>query len=100
MKLVYITFIEIDNNKIRIYEGNILCKKAALLLCVFGVIIVSANIVLKINDNISVSIIGGADGPTSIFLAGKVGEDFTLLGIIVGLILIVSATILFVQRKR
>ncbi|MCC2817274.1 sodium ion-translocating decarboxylase subunit beta [Lachnoclostridium pacaense] len=75
-------------------------KKAALLLCVFGVIIVSANIVLKINDNISVSIIGGADGPTSIFLAGKVGEDFTLLGIIVGLILIVSATILFVQRKR
>lgn len=75
-------------------------KKAALLLCVFGVIIVSANIVLKINDNISVSIIGGADGPTSIFLAGKVGEDFTLLGIIVGLILIVSAAILFVQRKK
>lgn len=75
-------------------------KKAALLLCVFGVIIVSANIMLKINDNISVSIIGGADGPTSIFWAGKVGEDFTLLGIIVGLILIVSAAILFVQRKR
>lgn len=36
----------------------------------------------------SVSIIGGADGPTSIFIAGKLGGDFWLGAVAVGIIIV------------
>ena len=41
----------------------------------------------------SVTIIGGADGPTSVFLAGKVGSGFWI-GIIVSAIVILLVTVL------
>lgn len=51
---------------------------------------------------VSVSIIGGADGPTSIFLAGKVGRNFFLgtylLWIFV--ILLGVAIVLFIRKKK
>lgn len=75
-------------------------KVTALLLCVFGVIVTVVSIILKVKKHMSVSIIGGADGPTSIFLAGKVGGDFALPGILIGIVLIVLAVILLVWRKK
>lgn len=59
----------------------------------------------------TVSIIGGADGPTSIFLAGKIGSTpiqtstsvsrFPVVLIIVGIILlIVSGILLFFKRNK
>ena len=51
----------------------------------------------------AVSIIGGADGPTSIFLAGKLGSSasFIVLGV-VGLMIIVAVIggIILLSRKR
>ncbi len=41
----------------------------------------------------SVTIIGGADGPTSVFLAGKIGSGFWI-GIIVSAIVILLVTVL------
>lgn len=75
-------------------------KVTALLLCVFGVIVTVVSIILKVKKHMSVSIIGGADGPTSIFLAGKVGGDFALSGILIGIVFIVLAVILLVWRKK
>ena len=51
----------------------------------------------------SISIIGGADGPTSIFLAGKIGFDFgwlNLLGLILVVLLLVPNIIYAVKAKN
>ena len=47
----------------------------------------------------SVSIIGGADGPTSIFLAGKVNPWSLIIGIVAGLMLLTAGIVLIRKRK-
>ena len=47
----------------------------------------------------SVTIIGGADGPTSVFLAGKIGSGFWV-GIIVSAIVILLVTVLLAGLFR
>lgn len=44
-------------------------KKIAIILGIIGIVIIAACAVVKVPS--SVSIIGGADGPTAIFIAGK-----------------------------
>lgn len=75
-------------------------RAAGLILGVSGVIIAAISVILKEKERASlstaISIIGGADGPTSIFLAGKVGADFLTAGIIGGIILVILGIILTV----
>ena len=47
----------------------------------------------------SVSVIGGADGPTSIFVAGKIGGAPTITGIIVGIVLLAIGIFIFARKK-
>lgn len=47
----------------------------------------------------SISIIRGADGPTSVFLAGKVGHRYTIAAVAAGIILLVAAVLLFRKKK-
>lgn len=51
-------------------------KIVGIILAVIGIVTAAINLVFKVNGQTSVarsvSVIGGADGPTSIFLAGKV----------------------------
>lgn len=65
---------------------------------VVGVIIAVIGIFLKLKNNIAVSIIGGKDGPTSVFFAGKLGDEPSILGIVVG-ILLVAVGIVLVFKK-
>lgn len=75
-------------------------RAAGLILGVSGVIIAAISVILKEKERASlstaISIIGGADGPTSIFLAGKVGADFLTAGIIGGIVLVILGIILTV----
>lgn len=48
----------------------------------------------------STFVIGGADGPTSVFVAGKVGDGFELGTVIVGGILVVAGIIIFLKYKK
>ena len=48
------------------------------------------------NRNASISIIGGADGPTSIFIAGKVGIPW---GLYIATFVIVLSTVIYLIRK-
>lgn len=50
--------------------------------------------------SVAVSIIGGADGPTSIFLAGKVGDGFFGGKCIVGIIVVsfIIGVCIFIKR--
>ena len=44
--------------------------------------------------------IGGADGPTSIFIAGKLNGDNFIFMIVVGIILLILAGVIFYKRKH
>ena len=75
-------------------------KTMAIILGVMGLVLAGFSAVLKWKKQMSVSIIGGADGPTSIFLAGKIGNDFSVAGIVVGILFIVIAGFLMLRKKK
>jgi hypothetical protein len=75
-------------------------KTMAIILGVMGLVLAGFSAILKWKKQMSVSIIGGADGPTSIFLAGKVGNDFSVAGIVVGILFIVIAGFLMLRKKK
>lgn len=63
-----------------------------------GILLVILGFVMK---NQTVSVIGGADGPTSIFIVGKTGGNLFYIVIAIGVILIAAAMIaLVLERKR
>ena len=70
-------------------------KAIGITLSVIGIIMAAISLVFKINEQISVtksvSVIGGADGPTSIFVAGKIGGTPAITGIIAGWASLASA---------
>lgn len=71
-----------------------------LIASVLGVITIAISVLLKMEKSASISIIGGADGLTSFFIAGKVGAEFSTAGIIGGTALIILAIFLMVQKKK
>lgn len=73
-------------------------KIVVILVGIIGVLLTIAGIVTKAKKAMSIAIIGGADGPTSIFLAGKVGADFSIGLIVIGLILVVFTIILWIRK--
>ncbi len=52
------------------------------------------------SDEAAISIIGGADGPTSIFLAGKVGPPVDGLLIALVVALIVTGVYVIVKKRK
>ena len=68
-------------------------------LSVIGIVAVIITVILKIKRQMSISIIGGADGPTSVFIAGKVGNTSAVAGVIVGIVLLVIG-IFMIRKKR
>lgn len=75
-------------------------KIFGLIMGVLGVVAIALSVILKMKKSASISIIGGADGPTSIFLAGKVGGNFSTVGIISGFALIILAIFFMVSKKK
>lgn len=74
-------------------------KKVGIVVSVIGVIIAIAGIIQRNRSSASISIIGGADGPTSIFLVGKVGSAPAITGIVIGIILLIVGVILVMRKK-
>ena len=74
-------------------------KAIGITLSVIGIIMAAISLVFKVNEQISVtksvSVIGGADGPTSIFVAGKIGGTPAITGIIVGIVLLAIGIFIF-----
>ena len=51
-------------------------------------------------ESSSFSIIGGADGPTSVIVAGNLGNGLPLIPIIAGVVLIIGIIIFIVGKKK
>lgn len=83
------------------WKGRMDMKKR--IICVLGLAAVclgGAAAVMKRKWTMSISLIGGADGPTSVFIAGKFG-DGVIMGVLIGGILILAALgLIFGGRKR
>lgn len=75
-------------------------KVIGIVLGVIGVAAAALSIMIRTKGNASISIIGGADGPTSIFLAGKVGGASSTITIIIGIIFVVIGVMAFTRRKK
>lgn len=75
-------------------------KVIGIVLGVIGVAAAALGIMIRTNGKASISIIGGADGPTSIFLAGKVGGASSTITIIIGIIFAVIGVMAFTRRKK
>ena len=73
-------------------------KILGIVLSVIGIVTVIVTVILKLKRQMSISIIGGADGPTSVFVAGKVGNTSAVAGVIVVILLLVIG--IFIIRKR
>ncbi len=73
-------------------------KTGLIILSLITVAGIASSIVCFRGNNTAVSIIGGADGPTSIFIAGKIGNSTTLY-IITGLCIIATAVLGIIAVK-
>ena len=73
-------------------------KRLGIIAGILGIVLAVIGIVLKQKENTAVSVIGGADGPTSIFIAGKLNGDNFM--IVVGIILLILAGVIFYKRKH
>ena len=78
-------------------------KAVGIILTVIGIVTAAISLFLKVKGQMtvarSVSIIGGADGPTSIFLAGKIGGASAVIGIIVGIVLLIAGIVMIARKK-
>lgn len=74
-------------------------KAGLIILALISVAGIAASIRCLLGNNTAVSIIGGADGPTSIFIAGKIGNS-TVIYIVTGLCIIATAALGIIAAKR
>ncbi len=74
-------------------------KIVGIVLAAMGLVVAVSGLILKARGHMSVSVIGGADGPTSIFVAGKVGEGSAVTGIIAGIVLLAIGIFILIRKK-
>jgi len=75
-------------------------KLVAILIIVVGVILGIWGVNAKVKEAAAIGIIGGADGPTSIFIAGRMGNGVILGAILVAIILVVVGAIIYRNIKK
>jgi len=69
------------------------------VIAIVGFVLSVFGIITKVRGVTSI-VIGGADGPTSVFIAGKVGNGFGLGTIFSGAILIVAGVFIIIKSKK
>lgn len=75
-------------------------KSVAIFMIVVGVILGIWGVNAKVKKAAAIGIIGGADGPTSIFIAGKFGDGFILGAILVAVVFVVIGVIICKNIKK
>ena len=74
-------------------------KGMGIISCIIGILLAVIGVVMKVKGTMAVSIIGGADGPTSVFVAGKLNGDMANVFIIAGAV-ILGIVLLVYWKKR
>lgn len=74
-------------------------KKLSILGIIIGIMALIIGIGMKMIKPAAISLAGGADGPTTVFLAGKVGSDISGFLLAIGIVLLVISVITLKTRK-
>jgi Na+-transporting methylmalonyl-CoA/oxaloacetate decarboxylase beta subunit len=75
-------------------------KKFGLGMIALSIIIFITGVSMKIKQRAAIGIIGGADRPTSVFIAGKVPEGLGIMGILCGILLLGAGLYLIFRKNR
>lgn len=75
-------------------------KIIAIIVAVVGILLVALEVRAKVKDVAAVSIIGAADGPTAIFVAGKIGNGLLIGAILVGIVLVVAGVVIYRKIRK
>lgn len=87
--------------KDKIFIGLIVMDAILLVLNLADSILgsmIKALLSVYTSDAAAISIIGGADGPTSVFIAGKIGSPID--GLLIALIVAVIVTVVYALIKK
>lgn len=74
-------------------------KILGITISAIGIVITVLGLILQVKGQMAVSIIGGTDGPTSVFFAGIVGGPSSVTGIIAGIVLFVVGIFIIAGKK-
>lgn len=74
-------------------------KVVGILGCIIGFLLVILGSVMKLKEHTAVTIVGGADGPTSIFVAGQLNGDLAILFILIGIAVLAIILIGYLKKK-
>lgn len=82
-------------------KGYLIGIILTLVLLVFAVVVLFGANIFAVSSP-AVSVIGGADGPTAVFIAGKTGGGMLVPAIFGGLILaiIIVAVVIIVKKNK
>lgn len=75
-------------------------KVLGIVGCSIGFLLVILGSVMKMKEHTTVSIIGGADGPTSVFVAGNLDGDLSISFILTGVAVLVITLICYSKSKH
>ena len=79
---------------------------AAMMASLAGAVLLAAGIMMKVKSQREFSVIGetmvigGADGPTSIFIAAKINHDTLALLLIAGAVLLILIGIWLIKKRK
>ena len=74
-------------------------KLMVVISAVIGFLLIGWGVNLKMNNSVAISIIGSADGPTSVFIAGKIGNGM-IGGIILGGVIFTGLAIIIIRNNK
>lgn len=75
-------------------------KVITIVTGVLGALFLVLGIIIKVKKQVSFSVIGSADGPTSVFLAGKLGSGPSFSAIGAGVVLLFVAVVLALTNHK
>lgn len=75
-------------------------KKVGLGMIILSIIIFVTGISMKMKQRAAIEMIGGADGPSSIYIAGRVPDRLGIIGIICGILLLGAGIYLIFRKNR
>ena len=75
-------------------------KVLGLVGCCIGFLLLILGSVMKLKEHTAFSIIGGADGPTSVFVAGNLGGDLSISFVLTGAAVLVITLICYLKKRH
>ena len=75
-------------------------KKFGVGIVALSIIVFISGLIMKTKQRAAIGIIGSADGPTSVFVAGKVPEGLGIMGILCGMLLLTVGLYLIFRKNR